>query len=213
MSMLPLSGALEGLKVLEASDLPRYKAAVSRGEQLGFCYFFPYLWLRNHADQSQVLVSEDDGSFCVFLWRIRDSQPRLDLLVAPTPMNVTVLRRCLERANEFNSDFSARVLKLDEKDVEVAAELPELRIRARKPQYLYAPKRFADIGGRKFRTLRRNVTRVRELPDLEVLPYSRQHHLEPCRELLRRWRTAHRDAHGTAGGVGTTGRLLERSDD
>ena len=114
MVQLEFAGALDGLKSLEVSDLPRYKRAVEAGQQLGWGYYFPYLLSRN-GKNSAVLVAEDAGSMCVFLWRLRDGVPKLDLLVAPTPMNVPVLERCLERANDFNGDLSARVLRVDAK--------------------------------------------------------------------------------------------------
>lgn len=209
MTEAPLSGALGGLKVIEPSDLPRYRSAVETGRQIGFSYYFPYLLSRNRPNRSSVLLAEDDGSFCVYLLRHRESNPRLELLVAPTPMNALVLDRCLERANDFNGDSSARVLRIDARDVDAISSLTHLRIRERKAQYLYAPAAFAEIGGRKFRTLRRNVTAVAALPELEVQAYSAGKHAEACHDLLRRWLEQHRAVHDTAGGAGTTRRVID----
>lgn len=209
MTVPHLSGSLAGLKALEIADLPRYKRAVESGEQLGFGYYFPYLLSRNRPGRSAVLVALDEGSLCVFEWRAaRGSQPRLDLLLAPTPLDLAVLDRCLERANDFNGDLSARVLRVDAKDAEILSGSPHLRLKERKMQYLYSPAAFADISGRRYRTLRRNVARVEELPGVEVVPYAVSH-AEACRGLLRRWARHHRAAHGTAGGAGTTGRAIE----
>ncbi|MBW2422300.1 MAG: DUF2156 domain-containing protein [Deltaproteobacteria bacterium] len=208
MKDLQLTGALDGLKVLDLSDLSRYKLAVDKGQQAGWGYYFPNLLTYNRPGRGAALIAEDGDSVCVYRWVRRNSGPRLDLLLAPTPMDARVLQRSLERANDFNGDFSARVLRLDAKDAAAAASLSDLHIREHKSQYLYSPQSFADISGRKYRTLRRNVQGVEALPDVEVLPYS-ELHAEGCRELLRRWSRRHRATHGTQGGVGTTGRALE----
>ena len=80
-------------------------------------------------------------------------------------------------------------------------------MRERRSQYLYAPDAFADISGRKFRTMRRNMSKVVSLGNVEVLPYAEEH-TEPCLQLLKKWRKHHRDTHGTMGGVGTTRRII-----
>ena len=195
------------MKALEVDDLARYKAAVEAGQQMGWGYYFPYLLSRHRAGRSAVLLAEDEGSMCVFLWQIRDSKPHLDVYVAPTPMSVPVLRRCIERANDFNGDVSARVMRVDAKDVG-AVSAANLDVRLKKLQYLFAPSAYADMGGKKFKTLRRNSSLVEQLPDVEVMPYSAAH-AEGCHELLQNWRTAHREAHGTAGGVGTSRRAID----
>ncbi len=208
---LELSGTLGGLERLEVSDLQRYKRAVASGEQLGFSYYFPYLLARNRGQRRVLLIGEDDGSICLYIWGRDAAAPRLDLVVAPTPLRLPVLERCLERANDFNGDRSARVLRLDARDAETAASLPQLRVRARRSQYLYRPGAFADLGGRAFRTLRRNVVRVEKLPGLQVTPYAARH-AGACHQLLRHWRQQHRAAHGTTGGVATTRRFIDQVD-
>ena len=208
MTVPSLSGALDGLKVSEASDLPRYKRAVEEGQQIGWGYYFPYLLSHNRPERSAALLAEDDGSMCVFIWQQTDSGPRLDLALAPTPINVPVLERCLERANDFNGDTSARVLRIDTKDVDAVSSIHRLQVKRRRMQYLYAPGNYTDLGGRKYQTIRRNVVRVEALPEVEVVPYTASH-AEACRELLRRWRRRHRQTSTTKGAVGMSRRGIE----
>lgn len=208
MTDIPLTGALDGLKALDISDLARYKAAVEVGEQMGWGYYFPYLLSRNRPKRSAVLVTEDDGSMCVFLWHLRDSKPHVDLCVAPTPMNVAVLKRCLERANDFNGDFSARILRVDAKDTDAVSSIRHLHVRQRRMQYVYAPKTYADLSGRSYYTIRRNVALINSLPNIEVVPYS-EAHAEACQALLQRWRRNYRETHATAGGVGMSRRAID----
>ncbi len=208
MTVPQLSGALDGLKPLEISDLPRYKHAVENGQQMGWGYYFPYLLTYNRPERSAALLAEEDGSMCIFIWRQTESGPRLDLALAPTPMNVSVLERCLERANDFNGDYSARVLRIDAKDVDAVSSVRQLRVKQRRMQYLYAPKTYTELGGRKYQTIRRNVVRVEALPEIEVVPYTVSH-AEACRELLRRWRRRHRQTSTTTGAVGMSRRGIE----
>lgn len=203
-----LSGALEGLEIISISDRDRFKCAINRGEQNGFAYYFPNVLSYNRAGKSAVLLMEDEGSICVFRRIVRDSKPRLDILLAPSPMNVNVLHRCLERANDFNGNKSARVLKIDEKDVDILGSLPGLNVKQRKSQFLFAPATYADISSRPFRTMRRGIAKVRARDNLDVQSYS-SIHTEACLDLLKKWRKNHRDRHGTMGGVGTTRRVLE----
>ena len=211
MTDLELTGALGGLKVAGVSDLVRYKSATATGKQMGFGYYFPNVLTHNRPGRSAALLVEDDDSICVFRWKSKTSKPKLDVLLAPVPMNTNVLQRCLERANDFNGDKRARVLKVDAKDADAIASVPGLRLQARKPQYLYAPESFGDLSGSKYRTVRRHVTRVQSMDNLEVRPYSVAD-TESCRKLLQNWRKRHNDTHGTLGGVGTTKRVIELAD-
>jgi hypothetical protein len=206
--MPQLSGPLAGLKILEVSDLALYKAAVEAGRQVGWGYYFPYLLSRNRPDREAMLLGEDEGSLCVFLWQFRDATARLDLYLPPTPMNPAVLRRALERANDFNGNLSARIMRIDAKDAEALSGLRDLRTEQRKLQYLYAPRNYSNLSGKHCYTVRRNVALVGRLPDVDVVPYSASY-AEACRELLRRWSRYHRDAHGTGGGVTTSERAIE----
>ena len=207
MPMPDPTGPLTGLKIADVDDLARYQAATEAGQQMGWKYYFPYLLSRNKPAQRAVLLVEDEGSMCVFLWQIRDARPRLDLFLAPAPINIPVLHRCIERANDYNGDHSARVMRIDAKDVD-AVSAARIRVSERKTQYIYLPGTYSDIGGKSFYTIRRNVSLIDRLPDVEVLPYSAAH-AEACHALLDRWKTAHHDAHGTMGGVGTSRRAID----
>lgn len=208
MEVPELSGALGGLKVADLEDRDRYKAAVEAGKQIGWGYYFPHLLAQNRPGRSAMLVTEDGGSMCVFRWRVRGSEARLDLYLPPIPMNVPVLRRCLERANDFNRDGSAQVIRIDARDADATSEVRSLHVWQRRVQYVFAPGAYEHLSGTKYHTIRRNVALVQRLPDVQVAPYSTRH-AEACRALLSRWQKAHRDAHGTAGGVGISKRAIE----
>jgi len=208
MTLPECTGALEGLKIVDRDHLDRYKAAVAAGNQIGWGYYFPNLLAQNRPGRSAILVIEDEGSLCVFRWRLRDAVPRLELYLPPIPLSISVLRRCLERANTFNADRSARIVRIDARDAEAMSGVPGLRVRPRATQYVFAPGAYEDLGGQAYRTIRRNVALFEGRTDVEVAPFSAAH-AEGCRALLARWKTAHREAHGTAGGVGTSSRAIE----
>ncbi len=208
MNSIELTGALQGLRALDATDLDRYKQSVDAGQQVGFAYYFPSLLTKRQPGKCEILVEEDHDSLCLYRWSNKDGARRLDLLFAPMPMDLAVLQRCLERANDFNGSRKARILKIDEKDTGVVAEMPQLSVRKRRSQYLYDPGSFQEISGRKYRTVRRNVSRVEALGDVRAEPYTPEHY-EECFSLLKSWRAHHRATHGTLGGYGTSRRLLQ----
>lgn len=208
MADIDYTGALAGLRPLEVADLQLYKEAVAASGQVGFAYYFPGLLAKQRPGRTQILTATDNGSLCLYRWNNKDGKPRLDVLFAPLPFDPLVLQRCIERANDFNGDRRARILKIDEKDSGLIAEASQLNVRQRRPQYLYDPDSFGDLAGRKFRTVRRNVNRVEERDDITVRPYSNDCY-EGCFDLLKRWRKHHRETHGTLGGFGTSKRLLD----
>ncbi len=202
-----LTGPLEGLKLLDVDDLREYGAAVNAGSQVGWKYYFPFLLSLNRRKERAMLYARDAESACIFSWQIEDAKPRVDLYVAPAPMSIPVLRRCIDRANEFNGDFSARVMRIDAKDVDAVAAAG-IRVRPRKSQYVFSPSAYTDLSGKNLYTIRRNVASVERLPDVQVMPYSAAHR-DACLALLEQWKKAHRATHGTLGGTSTSRAAIE----
>jgi hypothetical protein len=205
---LPQTVGLQELRRLDLSDLPRWKRAVEHARSSGFGYYFPYVLTHQCPGRSAILITEDAGCLCIFVWGDRRGGPRLDLFLPPIPMDVAVARRCLERANDFNHDRSARIQRIDASDVERVASIPGLSVRERRAQYVYAPRAFGDLSGGKYRTLRRQVAKTRQLQALEVVPWS-ERFAGDCRTLLARWSRRHRDTFGTSGGARTSARALD----
>jgi hypothetical protein len=204
---ISLTGALEGLKVLDASDLPRWKGALERARSSGYGSYFPFVLAHQRSRRSAVLVGQDAGCLSIFILKSARRGPHLDVFLPPMPMDVAVTRRCLERANDFNGDRSARILRIDANDAPLVESLPGLSVRERRSQYLYAPRAFGDLRGGKYRTLRYHVSRVRRLPALEVVPYDEQY-AGACRTLLEQWAERHRSQFGTSGDAGMSKRAL-----
>ena len=196
-----------GLRALSIDDLAIYQAALEAGRQTGWRYNFPALLTSNRPGRRQKYWTIDSGSFCVFQWQRQDGQERLDVFLAPSPMEPDVLRRCIERANDFNGDRSARVLHIDEADRD-AVMAAGLDARPRKEQYIFAPERYSDLGGKELYTVRRKVNRFARLPDVEIRPFQKSD-ATACRKLLDQWKVEHRRVHKTLGGVGTSRRSID----
>lgn len=199
---------LAGLEVLRLGHRERFQAAVAEGQQNGWAYYFPYLLTKSRRASSALLWHEDEGSVCLFSWSDTGPRPRMDLYFPPMPFDASVLRRCFERLNDFNGDRSGRILRIDEKDAPAVGENAALKLRQRRTQYLYDPKLYRELGGRRMRTVRRQVASFEEIPDVEIVPYAVER-ADDCRTLLRRWKSAHRAQFGTAGGTGGTRRVIE----
>ncbi|ANM31657.1 hypothetical protein ABI59_21980 [Acidobacteria bacterium Mor1] len=199
--------ALAGLRMASPEDYPGYARALAASRPEGSSYFLAGLLAYQRKGSREILLGEDHGSVCIYRFEPDGEKPRLDIYLAPTPMDPQVLRRCVERANDFNGDRSARVLRIDDADADAATEAG-LRVRKRREQFVFAPEKYRDLGGKELYTIRRNVSRVEKLEEVEVQTYTPAHR-KACRELLERWRTIHREQHGSAGGYGSSKRVIE----
>ena len=200
--------AVTGMKVLDLDDHSRYKAAVTAGQQMGWGYFFPYLLAQNKPGRSSILLIEDEGAICLFRSRVKGARPRLDLYAPPMPFSIPALRRSLERANDFNGDRSARVLRIDAKDAEAMAGVPELTTVVRRNQYIYAPDAYEKLAGKAYTAIRRQLSRVERRKNVEVAPFSPAH-ADDCRALLKRWSRANKKARGVKGATGLSRRAID----
>jgi len=201
------SGSLEGLRTLDLGDLPRWKRALEHGASSGYGCYFPYALAHHRKGRSALLVEEDAGCLCSFILRQKKSSRHLDLYLPPIPMDVNVTRRAIERANDFNGDRSARILRIDERDAPLIASIPGLSIRKRRSQYVYAPRKFGELKGNKYRTVRYHVGQVRHLADLQVIPYEKRFEKD-CAKLLEKWARHHRATYGKSGDAGMSKRVL-----
>ncbi len=200
------SDLLSDLKPASPEDYPDYARALEASRPTGSHYFLAGL-LAYQRRGRQILLGRDQGSVCIYRLESKDDVSRLDLYLAPTPMDPAVLARCMERVNDFNHDRSARILRIDDADADAVAAVG-YRVRKRREQFLFAPPKYADLAGKELYTIRRNVSRVEKREDIELCTYSLEH-ADGCRRLLQRWRTAHRAQHGSAGGYGSSKRILE----
>ncbi len=203
----PASGALEGLTQATLDTYDWYARMAEAGRPQGFSYYYPGLLAYQRPERRGIWLGEDDGSLCVYRWQMTEGTPRLDLYLAPAPMNPAVLRRCLERANDFNGDSGARVLRIDEKDADAVAAAG-MRVVPRREQFLFTPERYADLGGSSLRTVRRNVAVIEKLPGVELRRYVPED-ADACSLLLKRWTRDHRERHGTTGGRHAARQMIE----
>jgi len=202
---------LMGLRRLGLEDLPRWKQALEQAQPKGFGCYFAYVLAHQGSRRSTVLVGEDGGSLCCYMLRERRRGPLLDVYLPPMPMDVSIAQRCLERANGFNGNRSARILRIDESEAPRAMQIPGLKVRERRKQYLYAPKAYADLSGKKYQTLRHHLAKIEKRTDIETAPYS-DRFAAPCRELLQQWSERYRQTFGKSGGAGLSKRVLALAD-
>jgi hypothetical protein len=201
------SSVLTGLKAASPDDYANYTAALENSRPTGSSYYLPGLLAYQRAGRREILIGEDEGSICIYRWEFKQGKTQLDLYLAPTPMNAAVLQRCIERANEYNQDQSARILRIDEKDEHEIASAG-FRVRKRREQYLFSPEKYLDLGGKELYTVRRNHAKIDKLGEVRVETYTPSY-AESCHALLERWRSEHRERHGSAGGYGSSKRIID----
>jgi hypothetical protein len=201
------SSTLNGLKVASPEDYRAYASTLERSRPRGSSYYLPGLLAYQRPGNREILIDEDDGSICIYRWLSSQGKSHLDIYLAPTPMNTAVLQRCIERANDYNRDKTARILRIDDDDASAVASLG-IRVRKRREQYLFSPDKYRDLAGKSLYTIRRNCSRIDKLNDVRVESYSPDH-AQSCHALLNRWRAQHRERHGSAGGYGSSKRIID----
>jgi hypothetical protein len=186
--------ALSGLRSISLDDLTQYKAALNQSKRICWQHYFPFLLLFSRKGHNEFLISEEGGSVCIYWLRQEDADPKLYLFLLPMPMNVAVLKSCLNRCRDFNKSRRTTVRLVDAEDIGVAASLEGASTALRYSEYLYDPKFYRSLSDGKTRELRHNLARVAAIGDVEVRPYT-VHDAEACLALLDEWWELQKSKH------------------
>ena len=204
-------GGLDDLIPATSDQNEFYRLAIEDSKPSGFYYYYPALLAYQRPERRIIFLHEDAGSLCVYRLQVDGDSQRLELYLAPKPMNAAVLKRCFERVNDFNGDRKARIMRVDETDA-LAITAAGYRIRERYQQFVFSPANYEALAGKSLYTVRRQVARTEKLGDVQIHHYSATEHKEDCKNLLKKWRKEHRDKHGTTGGVAYTRNILDLAD-
>jgi hypothetical protein len=193
---LESTGALEGLRRLELGDLPAYKAALNQTNRTCWQQYFPFLYFYYVLDGSdELLISEVRGTICIFRLSRKSGQPQLCLYFLPMPMDERVLQECLERVRVFNSSKGALIYWVDEKDIGLLGNLgASVRANPLEREYLYDPRVYRSLSGKKTRELRKNLDRVRDRNNVEVRAFG-EADVEDCLALMDEWALIQQDKY------------------
>ncbi len=178
--------ALSGLRSISLDDLTLYKAALNQSKRICWQHYFPFLYLFSRKDHSEFLISEEGGSVCIYWLSQEESGPNLHLFLLPMPMNVAVLKNCLDRCRDFNNSKKAAVRMVDEGDVGVISSLEGASTVQVCSEYIYDPKFYRTLAGQKARDLAHNLNRVKKREDVEVKYYGAEDE-SACLALLDEW--------------------------
>jgi hypothetical protein len=201
------SSPLSGLVRASTKRYAHYAKIVEVGQPTGSSYYYPGLIVYQRKNRRAILLDQDDGSVCIYRWQVSKDKPRLDLYLAPKPMNRSVLRRCIERANDFNSDQTARILRSDQKDIDIVSSLG-FKLQKRRQQFLFSPSDYRDLNGTKLKTVRRNIATINDLSGVEVRRFQTSDR-DACHKLLNTWVDTHRDRQETSGELGYAHRMIK----
>mgnify|MGYP001596588478 FL=1 len=193
---LELTGALSGLRRLGLSDLQTYKNALNQTGRICWQQYFPFLYFFYAVNGSEdLLISEVEGSVCIYRLRFEDKQPKLCLYFLPMPMNERVLKLCLERVREFNNSKRAFIYWVDEENVRMLGNLnASVRAIPLNREYIYNPKIYRSLSGKNTRELRRNLDKVRARDDVEVRAFAAGD-AEECLALMDEWALIQQDKY------------------
>ncbi len=187
--------AMAGLRRLSLDDLPRYKAALAESRRTTWQHYFPFLYLFSiTAKTEHIWIAEEGGSLCLYRRNLTANGPRLYLASLPLPMNMAVLKNCLERVRQHNRSQDASIYWVDEEDLTVLKGLGDITMTPYNPDYLYDPKAYHSLTGGEMTRLRRNLAHLHKWNDVELRAYT-QNDLADCLALLDEWTELQKDKH------------------
>lgn len=193
-----LTGALSGLRRLELADLNIYKNAINQTARMCWQQYFPFLYFYYVVNgNDNLLISEVDGSVCIFLLkRDEGGKPKLFLYFLPMPMNERVLKACLERVRDFNNARRAVIYWVDEEEIGVFEKLEgsARAILINDREYIYDPKIYHSLSGKGTRNLRRNLDKIFTRDDVEVRAFE-ERDIEDCLGLMDEWAVIQQDKY------------------
>lgn len=187
-----LTGALSGLRKLDLSDIKLYKDALNQAKRICWQQYFPFLHFRHN----DLLISDENGSICIFFMLTRqDRAPKLYLYFLPMPMNEHALKLCLERVRDFNNNKRAEIYWVDEEDIGMLQYLePNSRAIPLASEYIYDPKTYLSLSGRRKHEIRQDIKRIMDRGDVEVRPFE-EGDINDCLTLMNEWAVIQQDKY------------------
>jgi hypothetical protein len=189
--MMNIPNELSGLSRVSLNDQGAFVSATTEANLKSWLYYFPFLYCFSLSNNQTLLWESHDGAICLYFLRRHDDKYRLDLYLPPFPFSPAAMKHVLERIASFNGARFCRILWADEQ-LKTPLESEGFRTRPIEQEYVYDTEQVRSLSGKNFHRLRRNLNRVKKIPNLELRGY-RPTDEEPCRELLRRWRRFLRD--------------------
>jgi len=200
-------GALAGLRRMAPPDFDRYRAALAQAPAQAACWqhYLPFLHFHYGPNPRQdLLIEEHEGALCLFKLDRREDPPQLRLFCLPLPAGTAALRHCLERVRAFNGQPRVAIDWMPAAQIGALGPLGEtLRLVPKLDQYLYDPKLYRHLTGRKTRELRHNLAHVQALEGVEVQAYTPQDAPE-AEALLATWIAQQRAKYDTIAYQGYT---------
>jgi len=138
--------------------------------------------------------------------------PRLRLFLAPMPLQLPVLQRCLQRVRQYNGGGSVGVFRMDADEAAALRGLPGARLAVCSPEFLYEPARYQKLAGGEFADLRKAVNQMSRAGDVQVARYSRAD-ASACRDVHQQWVAAQGGKYPAINNLTFTRNCLEMADD
>ena len=180
-----------GLKTLHVDDLDIFKEQVQKADKSSWVYYFPFLYFWSLSNSRELLIGRKNGVITLFLLHElnRERKPKLELFIPPLPFTEGVLESSLNALYSYDKKHRAKILWIDRDDLKKIrsfSKFDDILFKARDREYIYNPKIYNDLSGAKFRNIRRAVTKIDSLENIEVAKYSQKDKKE-CLELLNEW--------------------------
>ena len=184
--MLTVPDDLDELSRISLSDQKTFVGAATASDQRSWLYYFPFLYGFAQGATQTLLWEVFDGAICLYYLRLREEVLYLDLFLPPYPFSAKALKHAQGRLRAFNERKTTRIMWVDDAQKDAVGECG-FDFRAVEAEYIYDSEPIRAANGPEFYRLRRNLSKARRIPALDIREY-RETDVEPCLELLKAWR-------------------------
>jgi hypothetical protein len=184
--MLTVPDELDELGRISLGDQKAFVDAATASDQRSWLYYFPFLYGFAQGATQTLLWEVFDGAICLYYLRLREEVLYLDLFLPPYPFSGKALKHAQARLRDFNERRTTRIMWVDDAQKDVVGDWG-FDFREVEAEYIYDSEPIRAASGPEFYRLRRNLSKARRIPSLEIREY-RQSDVEPCLDLLRAWR-------------------------
>lgn len=176
----------ELFRLLQDTDRDDLVEAWTTLGKTSWCYYWPFLRCYDTANR-QVLWKKIADNWCLFVARSTEKGQQLNLLFLPLgPTPEEALPECLKLLRAVNGRPRAKIMWVDEEDATALRGYRGVKLRAKGQEYWYRPEEALSLEGRRFRTVRRQISRLESEHAVTVREYKTAD-LGACLTLLADW--------------------------
>lgn len=188
-NMEDTNNSLRNLRTIEPSDVEDFKKYVQKEDKRGWVYFFPFIYFWSLSSSREILIDKKNNTLSLFLLDKfhKSSFPKFQQYIPTLPLLKDEQLKSIERIYKYKGRKTANIVWIDKEDVSRLKSIyKSFQFKYKTSEYLYNPKLYNDLGGKKFRNLRQQLTQMSKNENTQTVPYEKKYEKQ-CLELHDLW--------------------------